>query len=147
MEVYTAGFTKWLAKDFFNLLENLKINKLIDIRLRPNSQLSGFTRGVNFSYFLENLSNVKYEHQIKLAPTKELLNKRRNEGLNWQDFESEYVKLLDKDILNYCLNEISNQNILFLCSETEPQFCHRRILTDKLCSFNPNLEIVHLVPK
>jgi len=76
-----------------------------------------------------------------------LLNKRRNEGLNWQDFESEYVKLLDKDILNYCLNEISNKNILFLCSETEPQFCHRRILTNKLCSFNPKLEIIHLVPK
>ena len=52
MEVYTAGFAKWLAKDFFNILEKYNIDKLIDIRLRPNSQLSGFTRQVNFSYFL-----------------------------------------------------------------------------------------------
>ena len=52
MEVYTAGFAKWLAEDFFNLLNKYKINKLIDIRLRPNSQLSGFTRQVNFEYFL-----------------------------------------------------------------------------------------------
>ena len=146
MEVYTAGFTKWLAKDFFSQLKDLKIHKLIDIRLRPNSQLSGFTREVNFSFFLENLSNVKYEHQLSLAPTKELLNKRRNEGLSWQDFEFEYLNLLTKGVLEYCLNEISNQNILFLCSETEPQFCHRRILTDKLCRLNSDLEVIHLIP-
>lgn len=146
MEVYTAGFTKWLAKDFFCQLKDLKIHKLIDIRLRPNSQLSGFTREVNFSFFLENLSNVKYEHQLSLAPTKELLNKRRNEGLSWQDFEFEYLNLLTKGVLEYCLNEISNQNILFLCSETEPQFCHRRILTDKLCSLDSDLEVIHLIP-
>lgn len=146
MEVYTAGFTKWLAEDFFEKLNALNINKLIDIRLRPNSQLSGFTREVNFSYFLKNLSHVEYEHQINLAPTKELLNKRRKNNLSWQEFESEYLNLLTEDILEYCFKEISKQNILFLCSESEPQFCHRRVLTDKLLSLNSELKVTHLVP-
>lgn len=146
MEVYTAGFTKWLAEDFFEKLNALNINKLIDIRLRPNSQLSGFTREVNFSYFLKKLSHVEYEHQINLAPTKDLLNKRRKNNLSWQEFESEYLNLLTEDILEYCFKEISKQNILFLCSESEPQFCHRRVLTDKLLSLNSELKVTHLVP-
>ncbi len=146
MEVYTAGFTKWLAEDFFEKLNTLNINKLIDIRLRPNSQLSGFTREVNFSYFLKKLSHVEYEHQINLAPTKDLLNKRRKNNLSWQEFESEYLNLLTEDILEYCFKEISKQNILFLCSESEPQFCHRRVLTDKLLSLNSELKVTHLVP-
>lgn len=146
MEVYTAGFTKWLAEDFFEKLNALNINKLIDIRLRPNSQLSGFTREVNFSYFLKKLSHVEYEHQINLAPTKDLLNKRRKNNLSWQEFESEYLNLITEDILEYCFKEISKQNILFLCSESEPQFCHRRVLTDKLLSLNSELKVTHLVP-
>ena len=146
MEVYTAGFTKWLAEDFFEKLNALNINKLIDIRLRPNSQLSGFTREVNFSYFLKKLSHVEYEHQINLAPTKELLYKRRKNNLSWQEFESEYLNLITEDILEYCFKEISKQNILFLCSESEPQFCHRRVLTDKLLSLNSELKVIHLVP-
>lgn len=146
MEVYTAGFTKWLAEDFFEKLNALNINKLIDIRLRPNSQLSGFTREVNFSYFLKKLSHVEYEHQINLAPTKELLNRRRKNNLSWPEFESEYLNLLTEDILEYCFKEISKQNILFLCSESEPQFCHRRVLTDKLLSLNSELKVTHLVP-
>ena len=146
MEVYTAGFTKWLAEDFFEKLNALNINKLIDIRLRPNSQLSGFTREVNFSYFLKKLSHVEYEHQINLAPTKELLNRRRKNNLSWQEFESEYLNLITDDILEYCFKEISKQNILFLCSESEPQFCHRRVLTDKLLSLNSELKVTHLVP-
>ena len=146
MEVYTAGFTKWLAEDFFEKLNALNISKLIDIRLRPNSQLSGFTREVNFSYFLKKLSHVEYEHHINLAPTKELLNRRRKNNLSWQEFESEYLNLITEDILEYCFNEISKQNILFLCSESEPQFCHRRVLTDKLLSLNSELKVTHLVP-
>lgn len=146
MEVYTAGFTKWLAKDFFEKLNTFKINKLIDIRLRPNSQLSGFSREVNFSYFLKKLSNVEYEHQKNLAPTNELLNRRRKNNLSWLEFESEYLNLLTNDILEYCLKEISEKKILFLCSESEPQFCHRSILTDKLNSLNSTLKVTHLVP-
>tara|TARA_B100001287_G_scaffold276381_1_gene287013 strand:+ start:2302 stop:2742 length:441 start_codon:yes stop_codon:yes gene_type:complete len=146
MEVYTAGFAKWLAKDFFNILEKYNIDKLIDIRLRPNSQLSGFTRQVNFSYFLKKLSNVNYEHRSELAPTKELLHKRRNENLTWEEFESQYINQLTSEILENYLVEISKDNIIFLCSETEPNFCHRQILTNELLKIDSSLNIIHLMP-
>jgi len=146
MEVYTAGFAKWLAKDFFNILEKYNIDKLIDIRLRPNSQLSGFTRQVNFSYFLKKLSNVNYEHRTELAPTKELLHKRRNENLTWEEFESQYINQLTSEILENYLVEISKDNIIFLCSETEPNFCHRQILTNELLKIDSSLNIIHLMP-
>ena len=146
MEIYTAGFAKWLAEDFFNILKKYKIDKLIDIRLRPNSQLSGFTRQVNFSYFLKELSNVNYEHRTELAPTKELLHKRRNENLTWEEFESQYINQLTSEILENYLVEISEEKIIFLCSETEPNFCHRQILTNELLKIDSSLNIIHLMP-
>ena len=146
MEVYTAGFAKWLAEDFFNILKKYKIDKLIDIRLRPNSQLSGFTRQVNFSYFLKELSNVNYEHRTELAPTKELLHKRRNENLTWEEFESQYINQLTSEILENYLVEISEEKIIFLCSEAEPNFCHRQILTNELLKIDSSLNIIHLMP-
>lgn len=41
MKIYTIGFTKKSAKEFFELLSNNYIKKLIDVRLNNSSQLAG----------------------------------------------------------------------------------------------------------
>lgn len=42
--LYTIGFTKKSAKDFFELLIKNKINRIVDIRINNASQLAGFTK-------------------------------------------------------------------------------------------------------
>ena len=42
MEVYTIGFTKKNAREFFGRLKQAGIRRLVDIRLNNVSQLSGF---------------------------------------------------------------------------------------------------------
>ena len=44
MEIYTLGFTKKTAEEFFRILKNNRIKRLIDIRLNNVSQLAGFTK-------------------------------------------------------------------------------------------------------
>ena len=44
MKVYTIGFTKKSASDFFGLLRESGAKRLIDVRLNNVSQLSGFAK-------------------------------------------------------------------------------------------------------
>ena len=53
MKIYTIGFTKKTAKEFFNLLIENKIQKILDIRRNNKSQLAGFTKANDLEYFLD----------------------------------------------------------------------------------------------
>ena len=53
MEVYTIGFTKKSAREFFDRLKAARIRRLIDIRLHNGSQLAGFTKKEDLRFFLE----------------------------------------------------------------------------------------------
>ncbi len=82
MTLYTIGFTRKNAAQFFGLLQKHGVRRLVDIRLRPNSQLSGFARRDDLAYFLPNLIGCAYDHNDLLAPTAEILNAYRanNDG-------------------------------------------------------------------
>ena len=45
--LFTIGFTKKTAEQFFNLLYVNHVRRLIDVRLSNNSQLAGFAKGMN----------------------------------------------------------------------------------------------------
>jgi len=119
---------------------------LIDIRRRPNSQLSGYTKSDNFEYFLKELSGVRYLNDLDLAPSKELLYSRRKEGLDWNNFSLEYINQLNSKKLDNCLETIYSHKTLFLCSETLPDKCHRKLLVDKLYELDNNISVIHLSP-
>ena len=51
MQIYTMGFTKKSAEDFFGMIKNNRIEILIDIRLNNQSQLAGFTKGRDLKFF------------------------------------------------------------------------------------------------
>ena len=92
MEIYTTGFSGWIAKDFFTQLKDNSVALLIDIRRHPNSQLAGFTRAAHFEYFLKELSNCDYKHMEELAPNPNTLKQYRNKDIEWdinQDFYSD----------------------------------------------------------
>lgn len=72
MKIYTIGFTKKSAKEFFEILKTNNIEQIIDVRLNNTSQLAGFTKKDNLEYFLKELCSIDYCHFIFLAPTKEI---------------------------------------------------------------------------
>ena len=55
MKLYTIGFTKKTAEEFFTLLIENKIRTIIDIRRKNTSQLAGFTKK-------NDLKSVSYTH-------------------------------------------------------------------------------------
>ena len=68
MKVYTIGFTKKSASDFFELLRESGAKRLVDVRLNNLSQLAGFTKKDDLEYFLDKVCRMKYVHLPELAP-------------------------------------------------------------------------------
>ena len=44
MRIYTIGFTKTTAENFFTRLKNSGAQKIVDVRLNNVSQLAGFAK-------------------------------------------------------------------------------------------------------
>ena len=80
MKIFTIGFTKTTAEQFFNRLRQPDLVRLIDIRMNNSSQLAGFTKMKDLQYFLQVINNIDYVHLPELSPTKELLDQYKKNG-------------------------------------------------------------------
>ena len=144
MKIFTIGFTKKSAKEFFEILKTNNIEQIIDIRLNNTSQLAGFTKKDNLEYFLKELCGIDYSHFIFLAPTKEIRD-RYIKSKDWDVYVKEYIELLDnRKVLDKLDKSYFKRKSCFLCSEASADHCHRRLLVEYLKEHWDYVEIVHL---
>ena len=143
INLYTIGFTKKSAKEFFNLLIENKIKKVIDIRLNNKSQLAGFAKYDDLRYFLKIIGNIEYVHMPHYAPTKELLEAYRKKLIDWEEYEKIYLDMFNQNISKKIDYSFFNDSCL-LCSEPTPKYCHRRLLSEYLAEQNKQIKIIHL---
>ena len=144
--LYTIGFTKKSAEQFFNLLRDNDIKQLIDVRISNSSQLAGFAKGKDLEFFVKEICHIPYKHIIDFAPSKELLDQWHKQEVTWEEYVKVYTDLLkDRDVLRkYGVKSFDGS--CFLCSEDTPEQCHRRLLAEyfKKHSADP-VKIVHLI--
>ena len=146
MEVYSIGFGKHPAADFFGALKAAGIQRLLDVRLNNVSQLAGFTRRDDLRFFLRELCGAEYRHELDLAPTREILSAYRRGQISWLSYERAFLDLM----LTRRVNErFSPQSFdvptVLLCSEPTATNCHRRLVLEYLQSTSvPDLVAVHL---
>ena len=74
MKIFSIGFTKKSAATFFKSLKEARVARLIDVRLNNTSQLAGFTKKDDLSYFAREICGIEYVHLPDLAPTQEMLD-------------------------------------------------------------------------
>ena len=159
LKAFTIGFTKKSASEFFELLRESGAERLVDVRLNNTSQLAGFARGGkdNLAYLLQEICRMEYIHVPDLAPTKELLDAYRKGECDWDSYEREFVALLhDRRIFAEGLKPTEGRRIVkrlkatienscLLCSEHEPDHCHRRLVVEYFQRQWGDMEIEHLV--
>jgi len=144
MIIYTIGFTKKSAKEFFEILKKNNIEQLVDIRLNNTSQLAGFTKKGDLEYFLKELCGIEYYHFQFLAPTKEIRD-QYNKEKNWDTYVKAYINLLEKrKILNRLDMSFFERKTCLLCTEQSSDYCHRRLLAEYLKEHWKDVEVVHL---
>lgn len=144
MNLFTIGFTKKTAQDFFELLIKNDVKRVIDIRLNNKSHLAGFAKQENLQYFLKKIGNIEYIHLLKGAPTKELLNDYKKKNISWEEYERKYFDILEnRNIVNEIDFSILDKACL-LCSEAKPEYCHRRLFAEYLAKHKKEINISHL---
>lgn len=145
MNLFTIGFTGKNADKFFGLLEASKASKLIDIRINRTSQLAGFAKEQDLKFFLPKLAGMQYLVREDLAPTKELLASYREKKIQWEQFAQEYQELIKgRGVLDSFSPEEFDNSVL-LCSENEPEKCHRSLLAGLISQQDPSFPITNLV--
>ncbi len=145
MEVYTTGFTKKTAAEFFGALKRAGIQRLIDVRLHNSSQLAGFTKKEDLSFFLRELCGIEYLHEPLLAPTQDMFVAYKKQKGNWQDYEQSFLALMEeRKIEEHLDRRLFKIPTVLLCSETHAEHCHRRLVLEYLQAKWGNLEITHL---
>lgn len=147
MTIFTIGFTKKSAKEFFELLKSNDIQSLIDVRLNNKSQLAGFAKGRDLDFFLDEICDIKYYHELEFAPEEELLKKWQKGELSWDEYTEWYIGLLSKKRAEkvFKVRYSDAGNVCLLCTEPTPEHCHRRLLAEYLQKhIDGKVEIVHL---
>jgi len=143
MNLYTIGFTKKTAEQFFKLLKKNGVKKLMDIRLNNKSQLAGFAKTPDLEYFLK-ISGIDYEYLPEFAPDKELLDEYKKKKIKWEDYEIRYSKLLKKRDSATKMKNLDFNSSCLLCSEAEPDKCHRRLFAEFVRDNLQGVNIIHI---
>jgi uncharacterized protein (DUF488 family) len=145
VEIFTIGFTQTTAERFFGRLRDAGVERLVDVRLRNDSQLAGFAKARDLPYFLAELVGADYVHEPLLAPTAELMDAFKKEKGDWEDFAPDFRALLAGRAVETALDpaDFERRSVL-LCSEPQPEHCHRRLVVDYLAEHWPEVAAVHL---
>ena len=146
MTVYTIGFAQKTAREFFSLLKNTQIQVLVDVRLNNKSQLAGFTKANDLSFFLKEICGCEYLYYPSAAPTKEILDAYKKKQITWEEYETAYLPLMNKrHAAAQLLKKVQKYDrICLLCSEPSPEKCHRRLFAELLHQENESITIKHL---
>lgn len=146
--LYTVGFTKKNAKDFFELLNAYKVDTVIDIRLNNTSQLAGFSKYPDIEYFLNKLCNIKYIHDINFAPENETLETYKKNIISWEEYVNQFTKTMeDRKICDYIKEKydfLYGKTVCLLCSEVKADKCHRRLVAQYFLEIYNGFKIMNI---
>jgi len=143
--IFTIGFTKKSAEQFFTKLRNSGAKRLVDVRLNNVSQLAGFAKKNDLKFFLRELCGMDYVHVPLLAPTQDLLDAYKKTRGRWSDYEREFLELMKSRKIETNVSGDTVAEGCLLCSEEKPDHCHRRLVAEYLKQHWENVEIIHLV--
>ena len=145
MRIYTIGFTKRTAEDFFETLNKSGARHLLDIRLNNTSQFAAFTKKQDLPYLLKKLTGMQYHEVPELAPSGPILKEYRS-NKDWETYANAYNMLLGKREAEKSVPvKWLREGTVLLCSEQDPSKCHRRLAAEYLAgTINGRIVVKHL---
>lgn len=144
MKVFTIGFTKKNARQFFEAIRKSGAKRVVDVRLNNVSQLAGFAKRDDLKFFLKEVCDIDYVHTPDLAPTKEMLDEYKKLKGDWDTYEKRFLDLMEKRSIEERIpKEVIAEGCL-LCSEDKPHHCHRRLVAEYLKQHWGDIDISHL---
>lgn len=144
MKIYTIGFTKKNARQFFDTIRKSGAKRVVDVRLNNVSQLAGFAKKQDIEYFLKEICDIDYVHVPELAPTQDILDAYKKAKGDWSEYEMQFLQLMGKRKIECRVPKEVVADGCLLCSEDKPHHCHRRLVAEYLKQHWGDVEISHL---
>lgn len=144
MKLFTIGFTKKSAEEFFMRLQDTGVRRIVDIRLNNTSQIAGFAKSRDLEYFLRAIAKIDYIHVPDFAPTQDIIDDYKKKKGPWSDFERRFKDLMANRNIAETAAKTLSENDCLLCSEHTPEQCHRRLLAEHIQKQLGNIEVIHL---
>jgi uncharacterized protein (DUF488 family) len=146
--IFTIGFTKKNAEEFFRLLQEAQVRKLIDIRENRVGQLAGFAKYPDLAFILDRIAGIAYDYQPIFAPSPEIRDAYRKTR-DWAQYEKSFLELMvQRKVLEAVDPALFEGRVALLCSEAEADKCHRRLVAEMLAhdwsSQGHAIEVKHL---
>jgi hypothetical protein len=144
----TIGFAGKTAEEFFRLLHDAGVIKVIDVRKNRGGQLSAFAKFPDIAFFLDRLGGIAYEHEPLFTPSPDVRKAYRS-SKDWPAYEAAFLELMrQREIPARCEPSRFEGTVALLCSEPTAEKCHRRLLAELLAEkFNGeghSVKILHL---
>ena len=144
MNLFTIGFTQKSAESFFDRLRKSGARRVVDVRLNNVSQLAGFAKKQDLQFFLKEICGMEYVHLPELAPTQGMLDDYKKQKGDWSLYETRFLDLMrDRQVEQTVSPEVIADGCL-LCSEDQPDKCHRRLVAEYLKGRWGDIDIRHL---
>jgi len=144
MKIYTIGFTKKSAEEFFLKLRKTGSTRLVDVRLNNVSQLAGFSKRDDLRFFLKEICGMNYVHLPELAPTQDILDEYKKNKGDWSVYEQKFLKIMSQREVERTVPRDVIDNACLLCSEDRPHHCHRRLVAEYLRDKWGGVDIIHI---
>lgn len=130
VNIFTIGFARKSACEFFTKLKDAGVKRVIDVRLNNVSQLAGFTKKQDIEYFLKEIGKIEYIHKPEFAPTKSILDAYKKKEIDWCEYERQFRELITERQIENLVTPAQIDKACFLCTEAKPEKCHRRLVAE-----------------
>ena len=144
MRIFTIGFTKKSAEEFFSRLQKAGVRRIVDVRLNNTSQIAGFAKARDLQFFVKAIVGIDYIHVPELAPTQDILDDFVKAKGPWSEYERRFKQLMETRRVAETLSKALLDGDCLLCSEDTPEHCHRRLVAEYLQVRWSDVKIVHL---
>jgi hypothetical protein len=146
--ICTIGFAGKTAEEFFRLLQEARVLRVVDIRENRIGQLAGFAKFPDIAFFLDRIGGISYAHELLLAPSVEIRKAYRGTH-DWTAYETSFHALMrERRVPEAIRAEDFEGTVALLCSEPGPEKCHRRLVGDLLAEYwrsqGHTVEVEHL---
>ncbi len=132
--ICTIGFTQKSAQEFFALLQDAGVRRLIDVRENRGGQLAGFAKHPDLEFFLQSVAGIDYLYDPLLAPSPSIREAYRATR-DWQQYETSFLRLMQERNVPEAVAPGSYEGIVaLLCSEPTAEKCHRRLVAELLAA-------------
>jgi uncharacterized protein (DUF488 family) len=142
--VWTIGYERLLPPELVAELEAARIERLIDVRYRPQSRRPGMSK----TRLAELLGDhgIAYEHRKALGTPPDIrwLFKHGRVAEGAPAFREHVERTAAHELDDLAAELEHGPRTALMCLEADPAVCHRRVVAEALARRRPGLRVVDL---